>query len=471
MKARKQLKREGGGGKWIPPTVWIFRLAIGALFIMSGLVKAIDIWGVVFKFGDYFTVWDISVPNSLSVLGAMALSSAEFVLGAMVAFGCFRRTAVWGLLAMMAVMLPLTFYVWLENPVSDCGCFGDFMVIGNGATFAKNVLITAVLLFLARYNRRVKCLYHPYSQWLCGVACFVFITFVELYGYNVQPMVDFRSFPVGRQLAERGGSEGDDAEFEFIYEKGGVQRCYTADSLPDSTWTFVDREIIGGVSADNGQEMTDLSVMDADGEDVTENVISGEGLELIVVVPEPERADLYYTSFINELFEMVAGFDGSLVELTDIPLDSIKGWQDFSMAEFPIYRAEGTVLKELSRGVVSLVLLEDGVVRWKRNMGSIDVERLVRSENPRQALLDLAPAGADLLRRSAVWLIIALLGLLVADKFFCVIFISKKGGEAENKYVNLQKQSCDQASPNGLSSSCEVKQADGKDKDAGGRAD
>ncbi|MDE6099462.1 MAG: hypothetical protein K2G01_00310, partial [Paramuribaculum sp.] len=64
-----------------------------------------------------------------------------------------------------------------------------------------------------------------------------------------------------------------------------------------------------------------------------------------------------------------------------------------------------------------------------------------------------------------------LLVLLVADKFFCVIFISKKGGEAENKYVNLQKQSCDQASSNGLSSSCEVKQADGKDKDAGGRAD
>lgn len=448
--AETEVKQKPRCSRWVVAMVWLFRVAIGAVFIMSGLVKAIDIWGVVFKFEDYFTVWGVSVPNSLTVLGAMALSSAEFILGGLLLFGCFRRTAVWGLLAMMAVMLPLTFYVWVADPVSDCGCFGDFIILSNGATFAKNIAITAMLVFLARYNRRASCIYHPYSQWLCGVASLGFITFVELYGYNVQPMVDFRSFPVGSVLVESEAGDDEEPEFLFVYEKDGAQRRFQADSLPDSTWVFVDREVVGGAAADGGRERTELTVYDSDGEDVTEDVVAGEGIELLVVVPEQERADLYYTSFINELTEMMTGIDGSLVEITDIPLDSIESWRDFSMAEFPIYRAEGTVLKELARGVVSIVMIEDGVIRWKRNMGSVDVEAVVRSENPRESLERLAPDGVGALRRGAVFFLIVLLGLLAVDKIFCLIFIRKKDGEAENKCVNLQKQSDESKRPESL---------------------
>lgn len=120
------------------------------------------------------------------------------------------------------------------------------------------------------------------------------------------------------------------------------------------------------------------------------------------------------------------------------------------MAEFPIYRAEGTVLKELARGVVSIVMIEDGVIRWKRNMGSVDVEAVVRSENPRESLERLAPDGVGALRRGAVFFLIVLLGLLAVDKIFCLIFIRKKDGEAENKCVNLQKQSDESKRPESL---------------------
>lgn len=34
--------------RWVPFMVWAVRVAVGAVFVFSGLVKAIDLWGTVF---------------------------------------------------------------------------------------------------------------------------------------------------------------------------------------------------------------------------------------------------------------------------------------------------------------------------------------------------------------------------------------------------------------------------------------
>ncbi len=34
---------------WKHVTVWVLRLLIGGVFVMSGLVKSLDLWGFVFK--------------------------------------------------------------------------------------------------------------------------------------------------------------------------------------------------------------------------------------------------------------------------------------------------------------------------------------------------------------------------------------------------------------------------------------
>ena len=426
--------------RWVPAVVWLLRIGVGAVFVMSGLVKAIDIWGTVFKFEEYFTLWDLNVPYSLTVLSAMMLSSAEFMVGGLLATGCFRRTSVWALLLMMGVMLPLTLYIWLKDPVADCGCFGDFWIISNGATFAKNIAITAALIFLALTNRGVAGLYHPYTQWICGVSCLVFVTIVELYGFNIQPLIDFRSFPEGTSLLSDDELD-EELEFEFRYEKDGVERGFTADSLPDSTWTFVDRVPIGDAPTDYLDQHTQLTVLDEEDADVTADVISPEGLEMLVVVPQHEKADMYYTSFTNELYEMMNKLGGSLVELSDVPTDSIAALRDGSMAEFPIYHVESTVLKELSRGVVSVVLLRDGKVEWKRNMGTLDVEKLVNSSDVDAELASLKPSGATALERWSAMLLGVLLALLVVDKILCAIIMRGKDGKGENNCVNLQSDS------------------------------
>lgn len=363
--------------------VWSLRVVIGALFVVSGVVKAIDLWGFVYKIEEYLTVWDFMQPRSLVEMTAIGVSGAEFVLGAMLMVGAYRRSAVWGLLAMMCVMLPLTAYVYLYDPVSDCGCFGDFITLSNGATFIKNIIITAALIYLAADNRKVQGLYHPYMQWVVAALCCGYLLFVGLYGLMVQPMIDFRSFPSGSSLwGDTGGRDMEDVVFEFIYEKDGERRTFTAENLPDSTWTFIDRTQSGGAPVTEWS--TEFYLTDG-GEDVTGELADETGDRLIIVLPQYSRADVSYTFVINELQQYVESLGGDLIEVAAIDSSDIDAWRDLSMAAYPIYQGESTMLKELARGVMAAVYLKDGRIEWKRSLGSIDAD-----------LLEKYPAGGDI---------------------------------------------------------------------------
>ena len=95
------------------------------------------------------------------------------------------------------------------------------------------------------------------------------------------------------------------------------------------------------------------------------------------MVPQGERADVSYTYLINELQRTIEQQGGSLIELASFSSDDeMSAWKDLSMATYPIYSAESTVLKELSRGDMSAVMLVDGHIRWKRTLGSIDTEQV-----------------------------------------------------------------------------------------------
>ncbi|MCM1483095.1 MAG: DoxX family protein [Muribaculaceae bacterium] len=356
--------------------VWTLRILIGALFVTSGFAKTIDIWGFIYKIEEYLNVWGFQQPRSLVLTAATLMSSAEMVLGLMLMIGCYRRAAVWLLLAMMAGLLPLSAYIWIMNPVSDCGCFGDMLVISNSATFWKNIVITIGLCYLALTNEKVAGLFHAYSQWILAVSASIYAVILSLIGYTVQPMIDFRSFPIGRQLSvddAEDESEPDEV-FEFIYEKDGHTETFTEDCLPDSTWTFVDRKLISGTSP---TDRTDLIVYDESGQDVTPEAIAAEGEQILIVVPQGDRADVSFTYMINELQRFIEARGGSLIELASFPdSEGLEYWKDLSMASFPIYSAESTVLKELSRGAMSAVLVKDGRIAWKRTLGSIDIDML-----------------------------------------------------------------------------------------------
>ena len=378
--------------RYFPLTVWMLRILVGGVFIISGLAKAIDIWGFVFKIEEYLSVWHMMQPRSLVLMGAILLSGYEFVFGLLLLLGCYKRVAVWALTATMAVMLPLSLYLAVANPVTDCGCFGDFWVISNTLTFVKNLIITAALIALLWLNPRLhQGLFQPAIQWIVGAIISLYIVIVALYGYNIQPMIDFRPYPIGARLLPPDTDAAEDADIDdsdiiFTYSKDGREEQFTLDNLPDSTWTFVSR-------TEPAQKTTSGSVFtvyDRDGNDVTSEAISDEGRELLLVIPEPRLIDISYTYFLNELKQWADSSDVRMVCLIADDRRAMDFLQDVSMATYDIYGVEDTKLKELVRGTMSLVELDNGVVRAKYSLSSIDSPILVDG-----------PKGADLTSRMA----------------------------------------------------------------------
>lgn len=348
--------------------VWLLRVVVGGVFAMAGFVKMIDPWGSLFKIEEYLAVWGIDVPRTLHLVGAMALAAFEFVTGVLVLTGCLRRVAVWFAAVLMAVMLPLTLYVWIANPVPDCGCFGDFLVVSNGATFFKNIIITAGIVVLLRCNKRVKPLYVPDVQWIVGIVSFIYIIAVGLVGYSVQPLVDFRPYKPGYSTA---ALEPQAVMPSFVYVKDGVEKTFAADSLPGDDWEYVDR--IDAPAPAGG-----LAIFDpADDYDVTADLLADtdSGL-MLLAIPELARADLSHTYAVNEIAASMSRRGGSLVAVIATDADGVQRWQDYSMASYDCYTADDSDVKSLARGIMSLVYIQGDTIRWKRTVSSLTLDQV-----------------------------------------------------------------------------------------------
>ena len=78
-----------------PFAVVALRWVVGAVFIFSGFVKGIDLWGVIYKVTDYINAfgWNWALPYVDVVAVMMPL--AEFTIGFLLFIGSFRRVAVW----------------------------------------------------------------------------------------------------------------------------------------------------------------------------------------------------------------------------------------------------------------------------------------------------------------------------------------------------------------------------------------
>lgn len=401
--------------------LWIVRLLrwiIGALFVLSGFAKAVDPWGFIYKIEEYLGAWGISQPRAVILVVAIGVSAYEFIFGFMLALGAYRRWAPRWLMAMMAVWLPLTAYILIANPVSDCGCFGEMWHLSNFATFVKNLLITTGLVYLWRYNHTVGTVaIRPHFQWMASLCCLLYIIVVSLIGYMVQPLVDFRQYKVGTMLTANSDYD-EGVNTLFVYSRDGVEREFGIDNLPDTTWTFVSRIDAPG----SGNTGHDVPVIYDGDEDVTEYLLDGSGLMLILTLPEPDVIDVAYAYHANEMGETVMQAGGSVIGLLGGGEDAIEMWRDLSMASYPCYSVDDTSLKSLVRGSFGAVLVDDGEIIWKRSISSIDFETVEALGDGEKDIHDLQVDDKLIL-----WLTAILVGLLTVIGSASHLFKGKKG--------------------------------------------
>ena len=360
------------------------RTLLGLTFIFSGFVKAVDPLGTVYKiedsltaFGGFFTQLVPAAPYA-----ACALILFEFVLGVLLTFNVWTKVTSWLALAMMLVMTPLTLYLAITNPITDCGCFGDAIHLSNWATFGKNVvLLVLVVILLWAKDHLFATWVQPINILICVLA-FCLCGGLMTYSVLHLPPVDFRPYKIGNNIPELMVVEipedapRDEYEYRFIYEKDGVQQEFTLDNYPknDSSWVFVEQTsklIKKGYEApeppvhDFVLTLTDEETGDI--YDMTDEILEQDSVTLAIMY-KIEKASRKMVAKLNRLYEHSMETGMPFYAVTGSGEREVEIWRAETGAEYPILSCDGITLKTIVRANPGIVVLHQGTVADKYNL-------------------------------------------------------------------------------------------------------
>lgn len=351
------------------------RGVLSLILLFSGFVKAVDPLGTQYKLQDYLEALGMGgmIADWLLLGVSIALSTMEFVLGVLLLFAISRRLVTKITLGMMVVMTCLTVWIYIANPVEDCGCFGDAIVLTNGQTLLKNIVLLALAALLAWKPLRIKRFISLKWQWITYYTAVAFIIAVSAYSLYFLPLIDFRPYHIGANIKEKmsipDGAPQPEYKTTFIMEKDGKRQEFTLENYPDSTWTFIDSKTVQ-TSEGYVPEIPDLVIQDMrSGEDLTEQILSDEGLTLLLVSPHLEQANDAQFGEIDRLYEWAKEQGISFYCLTASGRQGIEQWIDVTGAEYPFCNVDETTLKTMIRSNPGLMLLKAGTVigKWSHN--------------------------------------------------------------------------------------------------------
>lgn len=350
------------------------RFLLGATFVFSGFVKAIDPIGTQYKLQDYISAVGMGgiVPDIVTLLASVALSALEFSLGVFVLFAIRRHLVSKILVAFMAVMTLITVWIALFNPVKDCGCFGEALRLTNVQTLLKNIVLLAASVVVAWRPLRMYRFLSRSTQWIAINYTILFVLLLSAHCLYHLPLIDFRPYHIGMNIKKGmeipAGAPQPEFETTFILQKNGVKKEFTLDNYPDSSWQFVDSKT---VQTKEGYvpPIHDFSIQKADGDDITDSVLTAKGYIFLLVSPHLEQADDSNFGDIDLLYEYCQERKIPFYCLTASTKKDIDHWADITGAEYPFCFTDETTLKTIIRSNPGLLLLKDGTIirKWSHN--------------------------------------------------------------------------------------------------------
>ena len=353
----------------------VCRFVLAVTFIFSGYVKAIDPLGTLYKLKDYAAAMSLNglLPDWVLVGVAIALGALEFALGVFMLFAVRRHVVSRITLAFMTAMTVLTLWIFVADPVKDCGCFGDALKLTNGETLLKNIVLVACAALVAWRPADMARFISRSNQWIVRYYTVAYIVITSVYCLYTLPIFDFRPYHVGMNIKQGmeipEGAEQPEFESTFLLRKNGETREFTLDNYPDSTWEYVDTRT---VQTKKGYEpqIHDFALTTCDtGEDITEQVLTKKGYTFLLVSPRLAVADDSNFGDIDQIYEYAEENGADFYCVTASANDEIERWRDLTGAEYQFCNADETTLKTMIRSNPGLMLLKDGTIigKWSHN--------------------------------------------------------------------------------------------------------
>ena len=360
----------------------VVRTLLGITFILSGFVKAVDPRGFAYKIAEYLQSAHIPFPSwiDLPVIMGVALCIVEFLLGIHLLLGLRRRLTAVFTLSLTTVFTVISILLVIFHPVGNCGCFGDFVVMSDWQTLAKNLVLLALSILLIR-NPRVANLWVPVGwQWFISLYTATFIFIFCLRSLYYLPLIDFRPYKIGADLKE------------MVFPS----REENLEALP-----------------------LDFMVTDTLNNDFTADILMDKQPVFLIIAPDLEKVSSAATEQLAEIYDWCEEKNYRFYCVTSSTLNDIREWCYYNDAQYPFLLADYTTLSTMIRSNPGMMLIRDGVIRNKWS-----AHYLPKTDNPRLTERHLevgATQSWSILGRILAWYLLPMLLLIVLSNFVEVL--------------------------------------------------
>ena len=350
------------------------RIIVGIVFIYSGFVKGIDPLGSDYKFTDYFNAFGMGWMNATTLFFSFALSLAEFLIGTALLFNLWVSRMAWGSLLFMAFFTPLTLVLALTNPVSDCGCFGDAMILTNWQTFWKNIILFLLAIMIFVYRKEYKSSLPLMGQFSFLTLAGAGMLCLSIYCYRHLPVLDFRPYAVGKNITESmrlpEGAEPDQYEVTLKYKnkQTGEIRSFTEENYPwqdTLNWEYEsssERLVKKGYIT----PIHDLVIEHPTLGNITEEILEDDNHTILAVAYNLNQSDTQYQPAINRLAEYARKKGIRFYGLTSSTERDIEAYKKRNHVPYEFCTADEIQLKTMIRSNPGVIILREGTIldKW-----------------------------------------------------------------------------------------------------------
>ena len=350
------------------------RIIVGIVFIYSGFVKGIDPLGSDYKFTDYFNAFGMGWMNATTLFFSFALSLAEFLIGTALLFNLWVSRMAWGSLLFMAFFTPLTLVLALTNPVSDCGCFGDAMILTNWQTFWKNIILFLLAIMIFVYRKEYKSSLSLMGQFSFLTLAGAGMLCLSIYCYRHLPVLDFRPYAVGKNITEGmrlpEGAKPDQYEVTLKYKnkQTGEIRSFTEENYPwqdTLNWEYEsssERLVKKGYIT----PIHDLVIEHPTLGNITEEILEDDNHTILAVAYNLNQSDTQYQPAINRLAEYAREKGIRFYGLTSSTERDIEAYKKRNHVPYEFCTADEIQLKTMIRSNPGVIILREGTIldKW-----------------------------------------------------------------------------------------------------------
>ena len=350
------------------------RIIVGIVFIYSGFVKGIDPLGSDYKFTDYFNAFGMGWMNATTLFFSFALSLAEFLIGTALLFNLWVSRMAWGSLLFMAFFTPLTLVLALTNPVSDCGCFGDAMILTNWQTFWKNIILLLLAIMIFVYRKEYKSSLPLMGQFSFLTLAGAGMLCLSIYCYRHLPVLDFRPYAVGKNITEGmrlpEGAKPDQYEVTLKYKnkQTGEIRSFTEENYPwqdTLNWEYEsssERLVKKGYIT----PIHDLVIEHPTLGNITEEILEDDNHTILAVAYNLNQSDTQYQPAINRLAEYARKKGIRFYGLTSSTERDIEAYKKRNHVPYEFCTADEIQLKTMIRSNPGVIILREGTIldKW-----------------------------------------------------------------------------------------------------------